>query len=61
MESKYGFKISKIEFTGNEDIGSRYILYRFRLYVDDKYIGCRIVTFLNRHKQTILTVGEGLI
>ncbi len=61
IENKFGLKIDGIEFTGNEDIGSRYILYRFRLYTKDGYIGCRIVTFFNRHLLTILTVGEGLL
>ncbi len=61
LSRDFGFKIGRIVFMGNEDIGSRYILYRFRLYINNRYIGCRIVTFLNRHIQTILTVSEGLL
>ncbi len=58
VSKKLGRKIDRIEFIGNEDIGTRYILYRFRLYTGDRYIACRIVTYFNRHIQTILTVGD---
>jgi len=58
VSKKLNIKIDRIEFTGNEDIGTRYILYRFRLYTGRRYIACRIVTYFNKHIQTILTIGE---
>ncbi len=58
VSKKLGIKINSIEFTGNEDIGTRYILYRFRLYTGQRYIACRVVTYFNKHIQTILTVGD---
>ncbi|HIE36557.1 TPA: hypothetical protein EYP83_00185 [Candidatus Geothermarchaeota archaeon] len=57
ISEKLGVEIVKIEFQGNEDIGARYILYRFRLYTKKGYIACRVVTYFNKHIQTILTVG----
>ena len=58
VSKKLGIKINSIEFAGNEDIGTRYILYRFRLYSGQRYIACRVVTYFNKHIQTILTVGD---
>ena len=58
---RYGVEIEDIEFRDNEDIGSRYILYRYRLYHRGGYIGCRVVTFLNRVHLILLTVGRGVL
>lgn len=58
VSKKLGVEIDDIKFMGNEDIGARYILYRFRLYSGQRYIACRVVTYFNRHIQTILTVGD---
>ncbi len=58
IRHELGVDYREIVFMDNEDIGSVYILYRFRYLTEDGYIGCRVVTKHNQHLFTVLTIGE---
>jgi len=47
-----------VDFTDNEDIGTNYILYRFRIYVGDKHVASiRIVTKDNNLHMIVVTTS----
>jgi DMSO/TMAO reductase YedYZ molybdopterin-dependent catalytic subunit len=48
LSERTGIRFRGLEFRDNEGIGDRYMVYRFRSYVEDvegSYIGIRIVTY----------------
>ncbi len=48
----------RLEFLNNENIGSSYMLYRYRIYMDNRHIASiRIVTRNNNLYQIVTTVG----
>jgi len=58
VEEELGIEIIDTVFMDNEDIGTHYMIYRFRYIVGEGYIGCRVVTKEGRHILTVLTIGE---
>ncbi len=57
VEEELGIEILETVFTDNEDIGTNYMIYRFRYILGEGYIGCRVVTREGRHILTVLTIG----
>ncbi|WFO76366.1 sulfite oxidase-like oxidoreductase [Desulfurococcaceae archaeon MEX13E-LK6-19] len=51
LSRKTGINFKSYEFTENEPIGSDYIIYKYRLHLQDTrtgYCSCRIVTYLQK-------------
>jgi len=47
-----------VDFTDNEDIGTKYLLYRFRIYVRDKHVASiRVVTKDNNLHMIVVTTS----
>jgi len=58
VAKKLGLNEYIVHFTDNEDIGTAYILYRFRIYIGDKHVASiRIVTKDNNLHMIVVTTS----
>jgi len=53
-----GLPDAKPTFTGNEPIGTRYQIYRFRIQLNEKYISIRVIIRGDQIIKTIITIPK---
>ncbi len=56
VEHVLGVSINRIEFTENEPIGLNYMLFKYRLYLREGYISCRLIAHGNTVKLVVCTI-----
>lgn len=61
LSSALNLRDLKITFSENEVIGTDYILYSYKVFYKENYVGtCRFVTYNNKLIKSLCTVSRGV-